>query len=165
MDNHPSKKILIRPPSCDTDILAILSNKLLLNKITRTLCITSMEMKKSMLGFHAFIGNDYMSSFLKRGEGSLLTPLLCYHHIFTWLILGFTKGNGRRPWENVCSLYGSKKRVHSVSSEMSENTSTKEWWSIASSTLPIEGLWQKQFLLDDGNSFNGLSSTLICVMN
>jgi hypothetical protein len=83
LTRHPSKKIFVRSPSGDTDILVILLNKLLEHqdrvyldygngKHRKGLWLADIdlpeEIKKCMLGFHAFTGNDYISSFFRKGK-------------------------------------------------------------------------------------------------
>ena len=84
LTRRPSKKILVRSPSSgDTDILVILLNKLLEHqdrvyldygngKHRKGLWLADIdlpeEIKKCMLGFHAFTGNDYISSFFRKGK-------------------------------------------------------------------------------------------------
>ena len=85
LKTHPSKKILVRSPSGDTDILVI---RILLNKLPdnqdsmyldygngknrKGLWLSDIDLsddiKKFLLGFHAFTGNDYISSFFRKGK-------------------------------------------------------------------------------------------------
>ena len=83
LKTHPSKKILVRSPSGDTDILVILLNKLPDNQYSvyldygngknrKGLWLSHIDLsddiKKCLLGFHAFTGNDYISSFFRKGK-------------------------------------------------------------------------------------------------
>lgn len=82
----PNKIVLIRSPSADIDILVILLSKIkVTNKVyldfgvglyRKVVCLGDIEMdenkKKSLIGFHAFTGNDYVSSFFLQRESYLL---------------------------------------------------------------------------------------------
>ncbi|KAG1656355.1 hypothetical protein GQR58_024005 [Nymphon striatum] len=81
MEEDPSSKVVIPSPSGDTDILVLAvalldSYRVYLDygkgKLRRGFWLNSISMddqlKRALIGFHAFTGNDYVSSFLKKGK-------------------------------------------------------------------------------------------------
>ena len=78
----PDDAVMIRSPSGDIDILALFlshefgGTKILIDigtvKQRKIINMTSstleIEKKKALLGLHSFSGNDYVSSFFKRGK-------------------------------------------------------------------------------------------------
>ena len=73
----PNETVSIYSPSGDTDILilavALLSSdkervKIIDKKEIYTLSDIDCELESSLLGFHAFTGNDYCSSFFQKGK-------------------------------------------------------------------------------------------------
>ena len=83
LDGNPGKNVIIRSPSGDTDIVVIMICKLLdsstrcfLDNSTgnnrKGLWLSNVNMnedaKLSLIGFHAFTGNDYVSSFFRKGK-------------------------------------------------------------------------------------------------
>ena len=81
MEEDPSSKVVLRSPSRDTDILVLAvalldSNQVYLDygrgKLRRGFWPNSITMdnqlKRALVGFHAFTGNDYVSSFFKKGK-------------------------------------------------------------------------------------------------
>ncbi|KAG1711251.1 hypothetical protein GQR58_002553 [Nymphon striatum] len=81
MQEDPSSKVVLRSPSGDTDILVLAvalldSNRVYLDygkgKLRRGFWLNSISMddqlKRALIGFHAFTGNDYVSSFFKKGK-------------------------------------------------------------------------------------------------
>ena len=83
--NVPSEEsIMVRSPSGDTDILALFvahdfrDTKVFIDNGTgknqKTIEVTSSQLsaeeKKALIGVHAFSGNDYMSSFFRKGKSA-----------------------------------------------------------------------------------------------
>ncbi|KAG1714440.1 hypothetical protein GQR58_001385 [Nymphon striatum] len=81
MEEDPSSKVVILSPSGDTDILVLAvalldSNRVYQDygkgKLRRGFWLNSISMddqlKRALIGFHAFTGNDYVSSFFKKGK-------------------------------------------------------------------------------------------------
>ena len=83
LNESPRKKVIIRSPSGDTDVLIILLSKMIghqdkiyldygtgLNR--KGLCLSNVVMSesklKALIGFHTFTGNDYISSFFRKGK-------------------------------------------------------------------------------------------------
>lgn len=157
LTRHPSKKILVRSPSGDTDILVILLNKLLEyqdrvyldygnGKHRKGLWLADIdlpdEIKKCMLGFHAFTGNDYISSFFRKGKTACWKIVEKYSRfvgIFTSLGLSWELEEELADAleEYVCLLYGSrKKKVNDVRSEIFERKHVNQRKVIDISHLP-----------------------------
>ena len=81
-------------------------------------CKLSEKLRKALLGLHSFSGNDYVSSFLRRGKQ------LCWKYVKNspqFLDLFSSLGESRNLAEDqmkalehfVCSIFG-KKNMHSV---------------------------------------------------
>ena len=157
LNTHPTKKILVRSPSGDTDILVILLNKLLDDqdrvyldygngKHRKGLWLSDIdlsdEIKKSILGFHAFTGNDYISSFFRRGKPAcwkIVEKYPKFVSIFTSLGLSWDlQGELADALEEyVCLLYGSrKKKINSVRSKIFERKHVSQRKVIDLSNLP-----------------------------
>ena len=157
LNTHPPKKVIIRSPSGDTDILVIMLNKLLDEQDRiyldygngmhrKGLWLSDIDMsdpmKKCMLGFHAFTGNDYISSFFRRGKAAcwkVVKKNPKFIDTFTGLGLSWDlHGELADALEEfVCLLYGSrKKKVNSVRSEMFERKHINQKKVIDISQLP-----------------------------
>ena len=83
LNESPRKKVIVRSPFGDADVLVILLSKMIghqdkiyldygtgLNR--KGLWLSNVVMSESKLkaitGFHAFTGNDYISSFFRKGK-------------------------------------------------------------------------------------------------
>ena len=81
--NNPDHKIVIRPPSGDIDINILFINIFYNNTVIiwidygtgdnrRTINLRSIDIdsdkRSALIGFHAGTGNDYVSSFFRRGK-------------------------------------------------------------------------------------------------
>ena len=77
------KNVIVRSPSCDVDITVIMISKLLNNADRvfldygtgihrKGMWLSDVDMPESetkcLIGFHAFTGNDYISSFFQKGK-------------------------------------------------------------------------------------------------
>ena len=81
MQEYSSSKVALRSPSGDTDILILAVSLLDINrvyldygkgKLRKGIWLNDLsieeQMKEPLIGFHAFTGNDYVSSFFKKGK-------------------------------------------------------------------------------------------------
>ena len=83
LNESPRKKVIVRSPFGGTDVLVILLTKMIcqqdkiypdygtgLNR--KGLWLSNVVMSKSklkaLIGFHAFTGNDYISSYFRKGK-------------------------------------------------------------------------------------------------
>ena len=86
LERHQSMQIIVRSPSGDIDILVLLlctmttQSQIFLDFGTgmhkKGLTLSDIEMdarkKRCLIGFHAFTGNDYLSSFFRKGKRDML---------------------------------------------------------------------------------------------
>ena len=83
LNESPRKKVIVRSPSGDTDVLVILLSKMIghqdkiyldygtgLNRkgLWLSNVVMSESKLKALIGFHAFTGNDYISSFFRKDK-------------------------------------------------------------------------------------------------
>ena len=82
LERDPSKQIVVRSPSGDIDILVILLSTMTrqsqifldfgIGMRRKGLTLSDIKMdarkKRCLIGFHAFTGNDYLSSFFRKGK-------------------------------------------------------------------------------------------------
>ena len=145
---------MVRSPSGDTDIFVILLNKLLEHRVyldygngkhRKGLWLAdidlSEEIKKCMLGSHAFTGNDYILSFFRKGEiacWKIVEKYPRFVSIFTSLGLSWELEELADALEEyVCLLYGIReKRVNDVRSEIFEREHVNQRKVVDVSHLP-----------------------------
>ena len=102
----------------------------------------SDEIKRCVLGFHAFTGNDYISSFFRKGKAICWKIVEKYpRFVSTFTSLGLswdlTAEIVDAVEDYVCLLYGSKKkRVNVARSEMFERKHVNQRKVIDISHLP-----------------------------
>ena len=126
---YPEKKVIVRSPSGDVDILVILLSTIerqhqvyldfgtSLNRKGINLGQVEMapEKKSCLVGFHAFTGNDYVSSFFKKGK-ALCWKVLQQNERFvrTFNLLGSSwemeESTISDLEEYVCLLYGCRQK-------------------------------------------------------
>ena len=156
-DRSPEKTVIVRSPSGDTDIIVLMINMFIehpehffidsgsgknrkgfrLNQINM-----DSEVKKSLIGFHAFTGNDYVSSFYNKGK-TLCWKVLEKNPKFreAFQDLGSTWELDDKTFdllnEYVCKLYGyQKKNVNQVRYHLFQKKYEKEEKIIDISMLP-----------------------------
>ena len=154
LNSNPNKYIIIRSPSGDTDILVLClsiveqKERAFLDQGTgksRKLFLLSqfnIDHPKSLIGFHCFTGNDFISSFFKRGKTKcweVMNSNPLYQRAFEEL---------GRTWEIneqtvvhielfVCKLYSAKaKKVNEARYELYEKKYTRNKKIIGLSNLP-----------------------------
>ena len=157
LERNPSKNVIIRSPSGDTDIAVLMIGRLaqyetrcFLDNGTgnnrKGLWLDNLEMsedaKLSLIGFHAFSGNDYISSFFRKGKS------LCWKvaeknprflHAFQELGVEWdlTPAVYEVLEEYVCNLYGARKRkVNSVRHQMFQRKYENENKIVDLSSIP-----------------------------
>ena len=156
-DRSPEKTVIVRSPSGDTDIIVLMISMFIehpeyffidsvsgknhkgfrLNEINM-----DSEVKKSLIGFHAFTGNDYVSSFYQKRK------FLCWKileknpkFLEAFQDLGSTWELDDKTFEllneYVCILYGyQKKDVNQVRYQLFQKKYEKEEKIIDLSMLP-----------------------------
>ena len=130
LTQHPSEKIVVRSPSSDIDILVILLNIIEeqsqvyldfgvgLNRKGLFLSDIEMEdgLKKCLIGFHAFTGNDYVSSFFRKGKSECWKVVQKNNRfVNTFSLLGQVWELDEQIFVNleeyVCHLYGYRQKM------------------------------------------------------
>ena len=156
LTQHPSKKVVIRSPSADIDILVILLNmveeqsKVYLDfgvgLHRKGLYLSDIEMedgfKKCLIGFHAFTGNDYVSSFFRKGESEcwkVLQKNNRFVNMFT--LLGQEWDLDEQIFvdleEYVCHVYGYRQKdVNDVRNKLFDKKYVRQGKAIDISLLP-----------------------------
>ena len=130
LHHSPIPTINTRPPSGDTDILVltivylyIYKEKIHLDNGTgvsrNNIWLGALQFKDEILnaltGFHSFTGNDYMSSFFRKGKQACWKVFVSDSKFQTFLsALGacweLSKEIADRMEEFVCSLYGFREK-------------------------------------------------------
>ena len=139
----PAAKITIRSPSGDTDVVVVLSpfaDRIILDdgngENCRQILLADIDVDEdvvsSLIGFHAFTGNDFVSSFFRKGKETCFKVMeRRAKFLSTFTQLGTTwelTEELKRELEHfVCALYGSKlKDVDLVRHEMFKKKMSKE---------------------------------------
>lgn len=157
LNRNPGKNVIVRSPSGDTDIAVIMIGMLIENKTQcfldngtgnnrKGLWLSDVDMsedaKLSLIGFHAFTGNDYISSFFRKGKAvcwKVAEKNPRFLHAFKALGLAWDL---QAPIyealeEYVCYLYGSKKRkVNEVRHQMFQRKYANENKIVDLASLP-----------------------------
>ena len=117
LTRHPLKKILIRSPSGDTDDHAYLDYGNGIHRKGLSLADIDLpdEIKKCILGFHAFTGNDYISSFFQKGKMACWKivekyPRFVSNFTSLGLLWELEEELADALEEYICLLYGSRKK-------------------------------------------------------
>ena len=131
----PNKNIILRSPSADIDITVIMTGKCIeekdhcfidygTGKNRRGTWLGNIDMKATMkealIGFHAFTGNDYVSSFFRKGKEACWkivenNPKFCEAFQLLGVSWNLTDSVFNLLEKFVCFLYGYKKKsVNSV---------------------------------------------------
>ena len=156
LTQHPSEKVVVRSPSSDIDILVILLNIIEeqsqvyldfgvgLNRKGLFLSDIEMEdgLKKCLIGFHAFTGNDYVSSFFRKGKSECWKVVQKNNRfVNTFSLLGQVWELDEQIFVNleeyVCHLYGYRqKNVNDVRKKLFDKKYVRQGKTIDISLLP-----------------------------
>ena len=129
LESYPEKKVIVRSPSGDMDILVVLlsvierqdqvyldfGTSLHRKGINLAQVEMAVEKKRCLIGLHAFTGNDYVSSFFKKGK-ALCWKVLQQNERFvmTFTLLGSSWQIEERTIDDleeyVCLLYGCRQK-------------------------------------------------------
>ena len=154
-ERYPQKAVIVRSHSADIDILVIQLGKSECQQIyldsgtglyRKGIKLSDIEMsterKRCLIGFHAFTGNDYISSFLRKGKAACWKVLEKNDKfVSTFTALGSDWNLEQSVIEDleefVCLLYGRRqKEVNSVRNFLFESKYLNQNKSIDISLLP-----------------------------
>ena len=156
LTQHPSEKVVVRSPSSDIDILVILLNIVEeqsqvyldfgvgLNRKGLFLSDIEMEdgLKKCLIGFHAFTGNDYVSSFFRKGKSECWKVVQKNNRFVNtfsllWQVWELDEQIFVSLEEYVCHLYGYRqKNVNDVRKRLFDKKYVRQGKAIDISLLP-----------------------------
>eukprot|EP00794_Sanderia_malayensis_P014842 gene14842-biopygen11931 len=156
LDRYPSKYVVVRSPSADIDILVILLSIMTSQTYVyldfgtgihrKGMILSDIEIdeckKSSLIGFHAFTGNDYVSSFFRKGKAACWKVVNNNEKcVATFNSLGsswnITEETMNGIEEYVCLLYGFRQRnVNAVRKKIFEKKFIQQNKVIDISLLP-----------------------------